>query len=79
MILHCLLEGRLGASQEELLVGSGKEQGSRRLRVRKLEVRLKVHVIAWEGKHCPCHHLWLSVHAYIDRIGTHCSLLDSDS
>ena len=56
MILHCLLEGRLSASQEELLVGSGKEQGSRRLRVRKLEVRLKVHVIAWEGKHCPCHH-----------------------
>ena len=57
MILHCLLEGRLSASQEELLVGSGKEQGSRRLRVRKLEVRLKVHVIAWEGKHCPCRHL----------------------
>ena len=68
MIRHCLLEGHLDASQEELLVGSGREQGSRRLRVRKLEVRLKVHVIALEGKHCPCRHLRSSVRAYFDLI-----------
>ena len=55
MIRHLSLEDRLSASQEELLVGFGREQGSRRLRVRKLEVHLKVHVIAWEGMHYPCH------------------------
>lgn len=57
MIRHCSLGDRLSASREGLLVGSGKEQGSRRLRVRKLEVRLKVHVTALVGTHCPCHHL----------------------
>ena len=46
MIRHWLLEDRLSASREELLGGFGKEQGSRRLRVKKLEVRLRVHVIA---------------------------------
>jgi hypothetical protein len=58
MIRHWILEGRLSASQEELLVGFGKEQDSRKLRVRKLEDHLKVRVIALAGMHCPYHHCW---------------------
>jgi hypothetical protein len=79
MIRHWILEGRLSASQEELLVGFGKEQDSRKLRVRKLEDHLKVRVIALAGMHCPYHHLGSSVHSFIDQIDAHCSLLDSDS
>ena len=79
MIRHWILEDRLSASQEELLGGAGKGQGSRKLRVRKLEDHLKVRVSAWAGMRCPYHHLLSSVHRFNDRIDTHCSLLDSDS
>lgn len=56
-ILHCSLQVHPNVWREELLVGSGRVQGWKRLRARMLEVRSRVHVNALVGKADPCCHL----------------------